>query len=97
MTFQKPEKVVLVFTETQKEFNTFVHSRIGIRVNGRRVEFDKGEEGGSRWLFIRVTIAEDAYGHDWKNVEIVKIGGWYHDMWKEDVVEDIEHRIALAK
>jgi len=47
--------------------------------------------------FVFVNTAKDAYGYDWKNCEIVKIGTWYKNGWMYDVIEDIEHRIALAK
>lgn len=86
----KHPRTVLVFAGNHNEFLSYVK-----KAHERSIFNTSGNIGNT--TFIDVTSSSKAYGHNWKYTSLVKVGEWFKHDWTQDVIEDIEHRMAIAK
>jgi hypothetical protein len=47
--------------------------------------------------YVFVNAISKAYGYDWSNCEIVKVGTWYENEEVQGIIDDLEDRIRIAK
>ena len=74
--------IVLVFAGNKKEYTDYVSEL-------------KSRLGFTNTLWINVYRAEQAYKY--KDFTIITVGTWSRHDWMHDVIEDLEHRIALRR